>query len=82
MKSRIITGVVGISLTLIVLLVLPPIALNVAMALLCGIAMYEILHVAKVKNRGVAVLTMLFAVSMPFWVLADTVLVALAVLLV
>lgn len=81
MKSRIITGVVGISLTLIVLLVLPSIALNIAMAMLCGIAMYEVLHVAHIQHPGVMMLSILFAVSTPFLLLVDTPLLAVAVLL-
>ena len=63
MKSRIITGVVGISLMLIVLLVLPPIALNIVIAALCGIAMYELLHAAQIKHLGVTVLSILLAVG-------------------
>lgn len=81
MKSRIITGVVGAALTLVVLLVLPPIALNIAMAFLCGIAMYEILHVAQVQHVGLSLLSILFAASAPFLLLAKTYLVALAVIL-
>ena len=79
MKSRIITGVVGISLMLIVLLVLPPITLNIVIAALCGIAMYELLHAAQIKHLGVTVLSILFAVSTPFLLLATTPLLAVGV---
>ena len=82
MKSRIITGVVGISLMLIVLLVLPPIALNIVIAALCGIAMYELLHAAQIKHLGVTVLSILFAVSTPFLLLATTPLLAVGVLVI
>lgn len=81
MKSRILTGIVGAALVLLVLLVLPPIALNIAMAGLCGIAMYEILHVSHVRHRGIITLAILFAVSTPFLLLAHTYLVALGVIL-
>ncbi len=82
MKSRIITGVVGISLMLIVLLVLPPITLNIVIAALCGIAMYELLHAAQIKHLGVTVLSILFAVSTPFLLLATTPLLAVGVLVI
>ena len=74
MKSRIITGVVGISLMLIVLLVLPPIALNIVIAALCGIAMYELLHAAQIKHLGVTVLSILSVLMYASVVLLEKVL--------
>ena len=66
-KSRILTGVVGVALALIVLLLLPPLALNIAMSLICALAMYEVFVVTKlVTHRGLETVAVLFALTAPF----------------
>lgn len=72
MKTRLISAAVGVVLALIVLLALPAIALNIVIAVLCAIAMVELLKVMQVKHRGVCGLSVLFAASAPFWMLPDT----------
>lgn len=72
MKTRLITAGVAIPLALIVLLALPALALNIAVALLCGIAMFELVRALQIKHRGVLLVTILFGVSAPFWLLPDT----------
>ncbi len=70
LKSRILTGIVGAALALVVLLLLPPLALNIAMAGICAIAMYEIFVVTKMVNhRGLQTAAVLFALIAPFLVI-------------
>ena len=73
MKSRIITGVVGSVLALVVLLLLPPIALNIAVAAVCGLAMNEMLIVTRfVGHRGLMAAGVTFSVAAPFLLLLNT----------
>ena len=61
LKSRILTGIVGAALALVVLLLLPPLVLNIAMAGICAIAMYEVFVVTKMVNhRGLETAAVLF----------------------
>ena len=70
LKSRILTGIVGAALALVVLLLLPPLALNIAMAGICAIAMYEVFIVTKMVNhRGLETAAVLFALAAPFLVM-------------
>ena len=72
MKSRIITGVVGSVLALVVLLLLPPIALNIAVAAVCGLAMNEMLIVTRfVGHRGLMAAGVTFSVAAPFLLLLN-----------
>ena len=72
MKVRILTGIVGSALALVVLILLPPIFLNIAMALICGLAMYEMLIVTRfVGHRGLVSAAMVFAVLSPFLLWLD-----------
>lgn len=83
MKSRIITGIVGSALAVAVLLLLPPIFFNVVMALICAMAMYEILIVTRfVNHRGLMTVAVLFSLFTPFFMLTADRLPALAVILV
>ena len=66
MKARIITGLVGSALALVVFFC-PPIVLNLAMSLVCAIAMYEVLIVTKyVGHRGLTAAAVAFALAAPF----------------
>ena len=66
MKARIITGLVGSALALVVFFC-PPIVLNIAMSLVCAIAMYEVLIVTKyVGHRGLTAAAVAFALAAPF----------------
>lgn len=66
MKSRIITGILGIAL-LIAVLMLPPIAFFIAIAAVNALAMYELLISTKfVPNRGVLAASMGFSIGLPF----------------
>ena len=70
LKSRILTGIVGAALALVVLLLLPPLVLNIAMAGICAIAMYEVFVVTKMVNhRGLETAAVLFALLAPFLVM-------------
>ena len=70
MKSRVITGVVGSVLALVVLLLLPPVALNIAVAVVCGLAMNEMLIVTHfVGHRGLMASGVIFSVAAPFLLL-------------
>ena len=70
LKSRILTGIVGAALALVVLLLLPPLGLNIAMAGICAIAMYEVFVVTKMVNhRGLETAAVLFALLAPFLVM-------------
>ena len=70
MKVRILTGLVGGALLLVVLLLLPAISLNIAMALVCAMAMYEVLIVTKaVGHRGLVAAALTFALLAPFLLL-------------
>ena len=66
-KSRILTGLIGSAVALIVLLLLPPLALNIAMSIICAMAMYEVFVVTKlVSHRGLETVAVLFALTAPF----------------
>ncbi len=70
LKSRILTGIVGVALALVVLLLLPPMVLNFAMAGICAIAMYEVFAVTKMVNhRGLETAAVIFALLSPFLVM-------------
>lgn len=81
MKARIITGVAGTVLLLIVLL-LPPIALNIALSVICAMAIIELLVTTKiVQNRGVLIASVVFSACTPYFMLGSTRLPAFAILL-
>ena len=72
MKARILTGLVGGALLFVVLLVLPPIFLNIAMAAVCALAMYEVLVVTKAAgNRGLVASAVVFSLAAPFLLLPE-----------
>ncbi|MDD2361674.1 MAG: phosphatidate cytidylyltransferase [Oscillospiraceae bacterium] len=82
MKSRIITGIIGIALLLVVL-VLPPIAITVAVSLICAMAMYELLIATHFKmHRSIFVTSVIFAASVPFFYLFNSYLPILIILFV
>lgn len=71
LKTRIISGVVAGILMLAVLLLLPPLALNIAMCFICTVAAWELLSaVGLLSNKTLTVGALLFAASMPFYSLA------------
>lgn len=73
MKSRILTGLVGVALVFVVLLFLPSIVLNFAMAVICALAMYELLVTTHhVTHRGVLVASIVFSASTPFFMLGNS----------
>ena len=73
MKSRILTGIVGAALVFVVLLFLPPIVLNFAMAVICALAMYELLVTTHhVTHRGVLAASILFSACTPFFMLGES----------
>lgn len=68
MKSRILTGIVGGALALVLLLFCPDICLNVAFMAVCALAMYEILIVTKfVGHRGLMAGAVVFSLLTPFF---------------
>lgn len=82
MKSRIITGVIGVALVFVVLLLLPPIALNIAMAVICAIAMFELLSTTHhVRHRGLLAASIIFSACTPFFMLGENRLPAFLLLL-
>ena len=67
MKSRVITGLVGSALALVVLIALPPVVLNITMAGICALAMVEVLVVTKLAaHRGLTAAAIGFALVSPF----------------
>ena len=59
-------------MALVVLILLPPIFLNIAMALICGLAMYEMLIVTRfVGHRGLVAAAMTFSILSPFLLVLD-----------
>lgn len=82
MKSRIITGLVGSVLALVVLLCPYPFLLNVAMAVICALVMYEILIVTRfVNHRGLMAGAVAFAMTTPFFFFGESRTPALMILL-
>ena len=72
MKTRIISGVIGAALALIVLFLLPPLALNIAVALLNAMAVYELLVATGIlRHKGVLACCMVYAAGAPFFCFAD-----------
>ncbi len=67
MKTRIISAAVGIPILIAVLFFYNTITLNIAIALVCLIGVYEFLHSTKyVTNPAVLVFSMVFAAVIPF----------------
>ena len=68
MKQRIISSIVGIVILICVLLFYKTIILNIAMAIVSVIAVYELLLATKyVENNVLAATCLIFAVSVPFF---------------
>lgn len=66
---------------MVVLLLLPPIFLNIAMAAVCGLAMYEILIVTKfVGHRGLVAAALLFSIASPFLLMGGQMVTLLGIL--
>ncbi|MCI8553655.1 MAG: CDP-archaeol synthase [Clostridiales bacterium] len=82
MKMRILTGLVGGALAFVVLLLLPPVFLNIAMSIICGMAMYEVLIVSRfVGHRGLTAAAVAFAMLTPFFLLPGNLLPAMGAML-
>lgn len=73
MKLRILTGAIGAALIFVVLLALPALALNFAMAVICAMAMVELLVTTKyVRHRGLLALSVAFSACTPFFTLGNS----------
>ena len=67
MKTRILSSLIGIPILIAVLFFYDTIVLNIAIALVCIIGVYEFLHSTKyVTNPVVLIVSMLFAGVIPF----------------
>lgn len=70
MKKRVISGLIGIPLVAVIFVFMyckfPIFAIFIA--LLSAIAAYEIMHVAKVENIAIYVISIIFALIVPFYV--------------
>jgi len=65
-KTRIITASVLIAFFFVVLIILPPIYLSMIIAVICGIAAYELLNAAGIsKNKSVLIYTIIAAALVP-----------------
>ena len=72
MKSRIITGIIGSALLLVVL-VMPPIALTIAMSAICAMAMYELLVATHFSlHRSILMTSIAFSACTPFFSLFNS----------
>lgn len=68
MKTRIITGLVAGAALLVVLFLPWTVVLTVAVSVICGIAVHEVLSATKmVGNRGLKMLAVVFALIAPFF---------------
>ena len=73
MKARILTGIVGGALALIILLFCPTICTNIAISVVCALAIYEILIATKfVDHRGMMAAALAFAIVCPYFMLTET----------
>jgi len=70
LKQRILTGVIGIPLLLIVFFI-HPLVFAVAISLVCGAGTYEILKSTGHKNRSIMAAAIAFSALMPFFVRID-----------
>lgn len=74
MVIRTLVALVCLPLIFLVIYVLPPIAMPIALALLCAIGVYEALCATNfLRCRRVAVYSILFAALIPFWVYGSSV---------
>ncbi len=72
MKSRIITGIIGISLMLVVL-TLPPIALIIATSVICAGAVIELLLATHFNlHRSILIASAVFSALTPFFMLGKS----------
>lgn len=67
MKKRVLTGIIGLSLLFLVLFFLPAWCLNIFLALLSALAMYEILQVTHLRgHKGLLLASLVFSLAAPF----------------
>ena len=67
MKKRIITALIGLPLLAVVLVFYHTYVLNAALSLICGLAVYELLHSTKyVTQKGLLGWSILFGMYIPF----------------
>lgn len=67
MKKRIITALIGLPLLAVVLVFYHTYVLNAALSLICGLAVYELLHSTKyVTKKGLLGWSILFGMYIPF----------------
>jgi len=68
MKARLLVAAVGIPVLLVIILLLPTLATAIAIAALCALAAHELTWATGlVKNRRIAVETMVMAALVPIW---------------
>ncbi|HHV51610.1 MAG TPA: phosphatidate cytidylyltransferase [Clostridiales bacterium] len=73
MKPRIIAGVIGIPL-LVAIILLPPIALTVAVSLISAVAVAELVTKTFTNNKSISVTSIIFAAIIPFLSLSGSLL--------
>ena len=68
MKARLLVAAVCIPALLVILYALPPIAMTILVAAMCGLSVHELLHTTGyVRNRRMLVICILAAAAVPFW---------------
>jgi len=71
MKVRIITGIVGVAVAVSALIFISTAYFGILISLFSLIAVYEILKVAQVKNKGIILFSVLFAAAAPSFIEYD-----------
>jgi phosphatidate cytidylyltransferase len=68
MKTRIISAVIGLPILGVLLFFYDTIAFNIAIALVCVIGVYEMLHSTKyVSNLAILIVSLIYAAAVPFF---------------
>lgn len=68
MFQRVVVGVTGVPLVILIALVFPPVCMVIVLSLLCALAVYECLYAtSEVTHRGVLALSTVLAALVPFW---------------
>ena len=67
MRQRLLSAAVGVPLIVVVLLLYNTVVLNIAMALISLLALYEVFTATKyIESRGIAVVSFVYAAVLPF----------------
>lgn len=71
MKQRVLSAVIGLSLLICILIFYQTLLFNVALAVICAIAVCEIISITELKkNKIFLLITLLFTLSSPFFYFA------------